>query len=116
MDATKYQQLAARTLIDAPDFPVSDHDIMVVWNALGLAGEAGEVCDLLKKGIFHQKGVDRIELGKEMGDVCWYLAAIASKYQIDLSAILEANIAKLRARYPNGYTAEDSQARIDTIK
>jgi NTP pyrophosphatase (non-canonical NTP hydrolase) len=41
--------------------------------AMGLAGEAGEVCDLLKKHLLHGKELDRDELNKELGDVLWYL-------------------------------------------
>lgn len=53
MNANEYQHLAGRTLIEKPDAQYSDNDIMIVWNAIGLAGEAGEVADLVKKGIFH---------------------------------------------------------------
>lgn len=48
MNANEYQQLAARTLIEGPDFYITDKDIMIIWNAIGLAGEAGEVCELVK--------------------------------------------------------------------
>ncbi|MBT5832025.1 MAG: nucleotide pyrophosphohydrolase, partial [Candidatus Latescibacteria bacterium] len=43
MDAHQYQELASRTLIEKPDFDISDKEVMLVWNAIGLAGEAGEV-------------------------------------------------------------------------
>ncbi len=113
MDARDYQELAARTLIDGPDAAYSDHEIMLVGNALGLAGEAGEVADSVKKMVFHQHGIDRDELVKELGDVLWYVAALCTKLDVSMSEVMERNIAKLMKRYPNGYTSADSQARKD---
>ena len=114
MNANEYQHLAARTLIDGPDFDIADNDLMVIWNAIGLAGEAGEVCDLAKKGIFHQHGLDREKMADEMGDALWYIAALCTKLNLDMGEIMAANIEKLATRYPNGYTAADSIKRVDT--
>lgn len=113
MDANEYQQAAGRTLIDAPDAKYTDEQIMLVWNALGLAGEAGEVADTIKKAVFHQHGIDRDKLIKELGDVLWYVAALCSKLGVPMSGVMEINIAKLRKRYPEGYSSEASKARID---
>lgn len=82
MNADKYQRLAARTLIDKPDFDIRPEEEMLVWNALGLAGEAGEVADHIKKAVYHQQGIDREHLRKEIGDVCWYLAALCTKLDL----------------------------------
>lgn len=113
MSADEYQQQAARTLIDAPDAEYTNHEIMLVWNALGLAGEAGEVADTVKKAVFHQHGLDRDELIKELGDVLWYVAALCSKLDTPMSEVMERNIAKLKKRYPEGYSADASKARAD---
>lgn len=113
MNADDYQQQAARTLIDAPDAPYSDDDIMLVWNALGLAGEAGEVADSIKKMVFHRHGVKRAELMKELGDVLWYVAALCTRLDVSLGEVMERNIAKLRVRYPDGYCSAASLARKD---
>ena len=115
MDANEFQRLAARTLIDRPGFEISDTEIMAVWDALGLAGEAGEVADLIKKGVFHRHGIDLPKLEKEIGDTLWYVAALCTTLGIDMSAIMQANIEKLKVRYPNGYSSEDSLRRIDLI-
>jgi NTP pyrophosphatase (non-canonical NTP hydrolase) len=116
MHANDYQELAARTLIDRPDFDLTTDEIMLIWNATGLAGEAGEVSDLIKKGIFHQHGLDREKLIKELGDVLWYVAALATKLDASLGDIMQANIDKLKARYPAGYSSEASLARVDTVE
>ncbi len=113
MKANEYQQLARRTLIDRPDFDISDEDIMLVWNAIGLAGEAGEVAELVKKGVFHQHGVDRTKLEKELGDVLWYVAALCTKAGIDMGDVMQKNIDKLRMRYPEGFSSVASQKRVD---
>lgn len=108
MRANEYQKLAARTLIDEPDVPLSGHETMIIWNAVGLAGEAGEVVDHIKKGIFHRHGLDLDKLEKEIGDVLWYVAALCTKLNIDMESVMQKNIDKLIARYPNGYSSEDS--------
>lgn len=113
MNASEYQKLAARTLIDAPQFEIGDNDTMILWNVIGLAGEAGEVCDLVKKGILHQHGLDVPKLAEELGDLSWYLAATCTKLGLDLGDVMAANIDKLRRRYPEGYSSEDSKKRVD---
>ena len=84
---------------------------MLSWNALGLAGEAGEVADMIKKGVYHQHGVDREEVKKELGDVLWYVSAICGDLDLELSEVMEANIEKLKQRYPDGFNFEQSQNR-----
>lgn len=108
MTATEYQQLAARTLIPEPGFEIAGPEMMLIWNAIGLAGESGEVCDLIKKGILHQHGLDKDKLCKELGDVAWYLAGLCTVARLSLEDVFAQNIEKLKARYPNGYTSQDS--------
>jgi NTP pyrophosphatase (non-canonical NTP hydrolase) len=108
-----YQREAARTLIDAPDAEYTAEEIMLVWNALGLAGEAGEVADTVKKAVFHRHELNRDELIKELGDVLWYVAALCTTAGLDMGEVMQRNIDKLRTRYPDGYSAADSQRRVD---
>ena len=115
MNFTEYQELAARTLIDQRETPLDEAQTMIAWNVIGLAGEAGEVCELIKKGVFHDHGVDRSSLAKELGDVLWYVAALATEYGLSLHDIAEANIEKLRTRYPDGYSKAANQAKADEV-
>jgi NTP pyrophosphatase (non-canonical NTP hydrolase) len=78
---------------------------------LGVAGEAGEVADYIKKCEFHGHPLDRTKLKKELGDVLWYIAMLARTIDMPLSEIAEANVAKLKERYPNGFSHEASQKR-----
>lgn len=78
---------------------------------LGLAGEAGEFGDMVKKFIFHEKPLDFEHLEKELGDVLWYVALICDAMGWDLESIMETNIAKLKARYPEGFSVERANNR-----
>lgn len=98
MTFAEYQQQAARTR-DAKQ----DATTRTLISALGLAGEVGEVVELIKKEFGHGKPRDTGELAKELGDVLWYLADTATNYGLDLGLIAEANIAKLKERYPKGF-------------
>lgn len=113
MDASDYQQQAARTLIDAPGFELTDQETMAIWNAIGLTGEAGEVADQIKKGIFHRHGLDLDKLEEEIGDLLWYAAALCTTLGLDLTGIMEMNIEKLKQRYPDGYSSERSIHRVE---
>jgi phosphoribosyl-ATP pyrophosphohydrolase len=175
MKANEYQQLAARTLIDAPDFELQAEDWTLTLAVLRLAGDVGALADYVKKAVYHQHGLDRVVasdrtadvvrslanvaralnerdprgptratpadimrvwnviglvgetgevadlrtanlegvLAKELGDVLWYIAALCTRAGLNMGDVMEANIAKLRQRYPDGYSAEASQARAD---
>lgn len=78
---------------------------------LGVAGEAGEVADLIKKVIGHDHDLDVIKVRAELGDVLFYVAAIADLVGLSLSEVAQANIDKLFQRYPNGFDPERSKNR-----
>ena len=88
------------------DAIANQDDILVsqlINGCLGLTGEAGEVSDLVKKGIFHEKGIDLEHLKKELGDCAWYLAMICDACGFTLDDVMQTNIDKLKARYPQGF-------------
>ena len=76
------------------------------YPALGLAGEAGEVCEKIKKIMRDQKGhftEDNVEeISKELGDVLWYVAMLAVEFNIALSSVAEDNMKKLADRQERG--------------
>lgn len=98
MDNDKYQKLALRTA----------GDITLPVLGLGIAGEAGEVADLIKKIIGHNHPVDKDRMIKELGDVMWYIAVLAEQLETDLGEIMDRNIDKLSKRYPEGFSSERS--------
>lgn len=78
---------------------------------LGLAGECGEACDIVKKALFQGHVLDRAGLIEEAGDVLWYLAELAAGLGVSLEDMAVQNVMKLRRRYPNGFDAERSRNR-----
>ena len=82
-------------------------DIGGVFNAcLGLSGEVGELNDMIKKWVFHEKPLDEEHAKKEMGDVMWYVAMMCYSFGWDLDEIMQMNVDKLKARYPKGFDVE----------
>jgi NTP pyrophosphatase (non-canonical NTP hydrolase) len=110
-----YQIGASRTLARRPlsAYQRAELDQKLAVMGLGLGGEAGEVLDLLKKTLGHGQPLDLEKVKKELGDVLWYVAAIATLLGLELDAVAEANLAKLRARYPNGFSEAASVERVD---
>lgn len=108
MTMEEYEQLAARTLNQslAPDQRLLDA-------AAGLSEEAGEVLGLIRKHLFMQHPLDKARLTTELGDALWCLTTTAGAIGVSLEDVAAANIAKLRKRYPNGYTSKQSMQRPD---
>lgn len=75
---------------------------------IGLAGETGETVDLWKKIKFHKKSFDdnKEKLIEELGDIFWYLAQASIALDVPMDEIITRNIAKLKARHPNGFSEE----------
>ena len=92
----KYQECAEETAI----YPAKGDNLY--YPALGLAGEAGEVCEKIKKIMRDQKGYctedNAQEISKELGDVLWYLSTLATEINISLSSNAEDNLKKLADR------------------
>jgi NTP pyrophosphatase (non-canonical NTP hydrolase) len=79
--------------------------------ALGLAGESGEVCDYIKKALYHGHPLDVEFIKKELGDNLWYISQMAETVGLTLEEIAIANIEKLKKRYPDGFSAKNSLNR-----
>lgn len=110
LEANEYQKLAGRTLN-----PALTREETILNAALGCAGEAGEVADIVKKHRFHGHDLDTQKIVMELGDQLWYIAQMASALNIPLSLVMEMNIEKLEFRYLNkgGFSSENSINRED---
>jgi NTP pyrophosphatase (non-canonical NTP hydrolase) len=103
MDANEYQKLAMTTL----NKNLSKKDVLI--NAvMGLCGESGEAIDIVKKHLHQGHELNKEKLVKELGDIAWYLAEAAYALDVDLKEVLEGNINKLKARYPEGFSVDKS--------
>lgn len=113
MDFDEYQELSRRTAGKQP--PVRDGvPGELAYCALGLVCEAGEAGDHIKKIVYHGHELDVVtqaDLLDELGDVLWYLAGVCSFAGISFSEVAEFNVAKLRKRYPSGFSQERSRTR-----
>lgn len=83
-------------------------DQKLCLGALGLTGEAGEVADIVKKHLFQGHAIDQAKLLDEMGDVLWYYMLILQAVGFTIEEAMQANVEKLKRRYPNGFEAERS--------
>jgi NTP pyrophosphatase (non-canonical NTP hydrolase) len=109
MNFNEYQQETKRT---APQVPVDEEVNLLVNFALGTAGEGGEIADYIKKVVFHGHPLDKTKLANELGDELWYIARLADLLGFTLEEIAAMNVEKLRKRYPNGFSEEDSRNRV----
>jgi NTP pyrophosphatase (non-canonical NTP hydrolase) len=100
VDLSDYQRRSRATAI----YPGLGESL--AYPALGLCGEAGEVAELVKKALRDDGGTlgqeRRALLEKELGDVLWYLAQVATEAGLDLDAIAAANLEKLASRAARG--------------
>jgi NTP pyrophosphatase (non-canonical NTP hydrolase) len=95
---------------------LSGNEQMLIWCALGLGGEAGEVMDIVSS-LPHTGDADDDPfdvLVKELGDNDWYNAALCTLLGVQMSTVMQANIDKLMKRFPEGWGSEASKARVDT--
>lgn len=91
--------------------PALSRKDVLINSVMGLCGESGEAIDLVKKWLAQGHPLDRERLIKELGDVAWYLAEAATALEVPLETVLQGNIDKLKARYPEGFDCERSVAR-----
>jgi len=108
MELSEYQRLSRRTA----EYP---RDAFLTYPALGLAGEAGEVAEHVKKSIRDDGGAilpeRRAAMAAELGDVLWYLAQLATELDLDLDAVAELNLEKLRSRQQRGVLSGSGDER-----
>ena len=109
MRISEYQELSRRTATD-PDAGEN-----IIYATLGLAGEAGEVAEKVKKLLRDDAGVlsdeRRDALAGELGDVLWYVAQVATEAGLDLEQIAQGNLDKLLSRQRRGVLSGSGDRR-----
>lgn len=106
MNFDEYQAAAVATM--AKDL---DPELNLAILALGLAGESGEVADIIKKIVGHKHPLDdkaQDKIYEELGDIMWYIATMCESLNFTMGFVASTNISKLKARYPKGFSTERS--------
>lgn len=88
-------------------------DAHLLHMAVGVAGEAGEIIDAVKKAVIYRKPLDLENLKEELGDMEFFLEGIRQCVGLSRMEILDANILKLSARYGAKYTNQAAIERKD---
>jgi NTP pyrophosphatase (non-canonical NTP hydrolase) len=108
MELSEYQRLSRRTA----EYP---REAWLTYPALGLVGEAGEVAEHAKKVIRDDGGEvtdeRRAAMTKELGDVLWYVAQLASELDLQLEQIAQVNLEKLLSRQQRGVLSGSGDER-----
>jgi len=109
MDLNDYQYKARKTAL----YPNAGDNL--IYPTLGLAGEAGEVADKVKKVLRDHNGVfddsTKIAIMLELGDVLWYIAQLSSELGFDLDQVANENLKKLSSRFNRGKISGEGDFR-----
>ena len=105
----------AEVLRNCPKFDTDSFAKKLDLAGLGIAGEAGEVADIVKKVLHHEVPIAEVhdKLMKEAGDVEWYLEYLYATMGWTRERVQMANVEKLRLRHPHGWTPASQQAKAD---
>lgn len=123
MDNKTYLKSALRT--NGPDYEgvvdriegnhetlsVDPKKLDLLHASMGLVTEAGEFQDMLKKHFYYGRELDKVNLKEEIGDVLWYCAIALNALDTDFESVMQTNIDKLKARFPEKFTEEKANNR-----
>lgn len=92
---------------------MTPEQVHLLHMAIGIAGEAGELLDAIKKHAIYQKPIDIVHVVEELGDIEFYMEGLRDGLSLSREHVLEKNQAKLTKRYGEKYSNEAAQARAD---
>jgi NTP pyrophosphatase (non-canonical NTP hydrolase) len=107
MEINEYVKLASRTKAHLWNFSGADNVHML----FGMVDEIGELVKIFKANLAYKKDIDWFNVKEEVGDLLWYIAGFCDTNGFNLEEIMELNIAKLKARYPENFREEDANNR-----
>ena len=107
MTGNEYQKLAARTI----NKNLSKAECLI-HSLHGMVGEIGEIHSMFQK-VYQGHKVRGEHLNKEVGDLLWFVAEMCSALDWEMEDVMQLNIDKLRARYPEGFEVEKSLHRAE---
>jgi NTP pyrophosphatase (non-canonical NTP hydrolase) len=100
-----------RTLVNGP--LEADRERMLICSAMGLAGEAGEFTEHVKKVYEQGRVLDKEKAIKELGDVLYYVQLAAMALDVSVPEVVQVLQEKLAARYPQGFSEQAAVVRAD---
>ena len=115
MDTKKYKELVLKT--ESKDFDSissrlkDKRALRLLHGSCGIATEAGELLDALKKHIFYGKELDTVNIVEEIGDLMWYSAIILDELGVEFEDVMEKNINKLKSRYGEKFSEISANVR-----
>ncbi len=98
----QYEQALSRMTVET---------MRLLHGALGLATESGEILDQLKKHLFYNKELDRVNLVEESGDACFYQSIMIDTLKTTWKEVMFKNNKKLEARYGGSFSTEKALNR-----
>lgn len=115
MSQVNFQEMVAALIKPGEDILSSlTPEKVNLWHlATGVAGEAGELLDAIKKHVVYNKELDRANVIEELGDLIFYMEGLMQALDLEGSEIIQANIDKLSVRYAQGYSDRAAQDRAD---
>ncbi len=115
MDTKKYKEMVLRT--ESKDFEAissrlkDKRALRLLHGSCGIATEAGELLDAMKKHIFYGKEIDTVNIVEEIGDLMWYSAILLDELGVEFEEVMEKNINKLKARYGEKFSETSANTR-----
>ena len=107
MNANNYQKLASRTI---PPLLLEDEEAMHALH--GMVGEIGEIHSIFQKK-YQGHNLDTDHIRKELGDLMWFIAEFCTAMKWNMCEVMQENIDKLIARYPDGFNTNQSLHRAE---
>ena len=110
MNPDEYVKLASITM-SGTNQDLDDNFMDNIHMMLGVMSESGEIADIFKKNLSYKTSIDWVNMKEELGDIMWYIAGFCDINGFSLEEIMEINIGKLKARFPDGFNEHDATHR-----
>lgn len=110
MSANEFQQKCLRT-VKPQKVSLEPEPALLLHGAIGLASEAGELLDNVKAHLFYGRDLDKTNVLEECGDALWFISACLTACGYTIDQAMAMNVAKLAARYPEGFTEDRAKQR-----
>jgi len=122
MKPEEYCEASTRTDLSNGSYAVHVYDrlkylstMRLLHASMGLVTESGELMDAMKKHLFYGKELDKTNLIEECGDLFWYIALLLNTLNVNMETVMQINVDKLKARYPEKFTEFHAKNRdLDT--